>query len=56
MRVFPALAALMLLLGASCTATVQRTVEQSPAICGFLGADLCAELEPGARGEAGLRY
>ena len=35
---------------------VQRTVEQSPAICGFLGSDLCAELKPGAKEEAGLRY
>ena len=56
MRAFPILGTLMLLLGAGCTTTVQRTVEQSPAICGFLGADLCAELQPGAKGEAGLRY
>jgi hypothetical protein len=46
----------LIVLGAGCTATVPRTVEQSPAICGFLGADVCAELRPGARGEAGLRY
>ena len=56
MRALPVLAAVMVLLGAACTTTVQRTVEQSPAICGFLGMDVCAELRPGARGEAGLRY
>ena len=44
------------MLGAGCTTTVQRTAEQSPVICGFLGADLCAELQPGAKEEAGLRY
>ena len=52
-----ALAAVMIvLLGAGCTTTVQRTAEQSPIICGFLAADLCAELKPGAKEEAGLRY
>jgi len=56
MRASLALATVMLLLGTGCTTTVQRTVEPSPAICGFLGSDVCAELKPGARGEAGLRY
>ena len=56
MKASLALATVMLLLGAGCTATMQRTVEQSPAICGFLGSDLCAELKPGAKEEAGLRY
>ena len=56
MKAFLALAAVMVLLGAGCTTTMQRTVEQSPAICGFLGADVCVELKPGAREEAGLRY
>jgi hypothetical protein len=51
MKASPALAAVMFLLGAGCTTTVQRTVDQSPAICGFLGADLCAERKPGARGK-----
>ena len=56
MKAFLALGAVMVLLGAGCTTTVQRTAEQSPVICGFLGADLCAELQPGAKEEAGLRY
>jgi hypothetical protein len=46
----------MVLLGAACTTTVRRTAEQSPIICGFVGANLCAELQPGAKEEAGLRY
>jgi hypothetical protein len=56
MRASRVLVAVLLLLGGGCTSTVQRTAERSPVICGFLGADLCAELQPGARGEAGLRY
>ena len=56
MKAFLALGAVMVLLGAGCTTTVQRTAEQSPIICGFLGADLCAELQAGAKEEAGLRY
>ena len=51
MRAFPILGALMLLLGAGCTATVQRKVEQSPAICGFFGADLCASSSRARRGK-----
>jgi hypothetical protein len=56
MKASTALAAVVLLLGAGCAATVKRTAEQSPVICGFVGADLCAELKPGAKEEAGLRY
>ncbi len=56
MKAFLALAAVMLLLGAGCATTVRQTAEQSPIICGFLGANLCAELKPGAKEEAGLRY
>ena len=56
MKASLALAALMFVLGAGCATTERQTVEQSPAICGFVGADVCAELKPGARGEAGLRY
>ena len=57
MKASLALATVMLLVGAGCTTTVRRTVEQSPAICGFLGADLCDQLKPGERQEAaGLRY
>jgi hypothetical protein len=56
MRAFLALAAGMVLLGAGCATTKRQTVQQSPAICGFLGDDVCNELKPGAEGEAGLRH
>jgi hypothetical protein len=56
MKAFLALAAVSVLLGTGCATTERRTVEQSPAICGFFGEDVCHELKPGARGEAGLRY
>ncbi len=56
MKALLVLATVIVLLGAGCTTTVKRTAEQSPIICGFLGANLCAELEPGAKEEAGLRY
>jgi hypothetical protein len=56
MKASYATAAMMLLLGAGCGTTVKRTAEQSPVVCGFLGADLCAELAPGTKDEAGLRY
>jgi hypothetical protein len=51
-----ALVAVMVVVGVGCTATLQRKVEQSPAICGFLGADVCEQLTPGEKGESGLRY
>jgi hypothetical protein len=56
MKGFLALGAMIVLVWAGCATTLQRKVEPSPAICGFLGADVCDQLEPGARGEAGLRY
>ena len=56
MKALFAVGAVVVLLGAGCTTTVRRTAEQSPIVCGFLGADLCAELQPGAKEEAGLRY
>ena len=56
MKALLALAAVMVLLGAGCATTKRQTVEQSPAICGFVGADVCVELKPGAREEAGLRH
>ena len=56
MRVFLVLAAVIVLLGAGCATTQRQTVQQSPAICGFLGDDVCNELKPGAKGEAGLRH
>jgi hypothetical protein len=51
-----ALAAVIAVLGTGCATTVRRTVEQSPAICGFLGTEVCDKLQPGAKDEAGLRY
>jgi hypothetical protein len=36
--------------------TKRQAVERSSNVCGFLGADVCGELKPGAREEAGLRY
>ena len=56
MKAILALGAAVVLLGAGCATTKRQTVEQSPAICGFVGADVCVELTPGARGEAGLRH
>jgi hypothetical protein len=57
MKTALALAAVAILLGAGCTTTLKRTAEQSPAICGFLGADVCEQLKPGEqKEEAGLRY
>ena len=56
MRAFLALTAVMVWLGAGCATTKRQTVEQSPAICGFVGQDVCAALKPGAEGEGGLRY
>ena len=56
MKALLVLGTVIVLLGAGCTTTMKRTAEQSPIICGFLGAKLCAELEPGAKEEAGLRY
>jgi hypothetical protein len=56
MRAFVALAGVIVLLGAGCATTKRQTVKESPAICGFLGDDVCNELKPGAEGEAGLRH
>jgi hypothetical protein len=56
MKAFPALATVIVLLGAGCATTQRQRVEQTPAICGFMGEEVCRELRPGARGEAGLRY
>jgi hypothetical protein len=56
MRAGLALAAGIIVLGAGCATTERQAVQQSPAICGFMGADVCREIQPGAKGEAGLRY
>jgi hypothetical protein len=49
------LTALMVLLGTGCSTTQQVAVKDQPAICAFLG-EVCHELQPGAQGEAGLRW
>ena len=51
MKASLALAALMILLGAGCATTERQTVKQSPAHVPLVGADVCAELAPGARGK-----
>lgn len=56
MKALLALAALMVVLGTGCAATKRQTVQQSPVICQLFGEDVCAQLKPGAREEAGLRY
>jgi Protein of unknown function (DUF3313) len=49
------LTAVMVLLVTGCSTTQQVTVRDEPGICAFLG-DVCHELQPGAQGEAGLRW
>ena len=48
--------AVILVLMTGCATTQRETVQQTPAICGFLGEEVCHDLTPGAKGEAGLRY
>jgi hypothetical protein len=48
--------AVILMLMTGCATTKRETVQQTPAICGFLGEEVCRDLTPGAKGEAGLRY
>jgi hypothetical protein len=45
----------MVLLVTGCSTTQRVTVRDEPAICAFLG-EVCHELQPGAPGEAGLRW
>jgi hypothetical protein len=49
------LTAVMVLLVLGCSTTQQVTVRDEPGICAFLG-EVCHELQPGAPGEAGLRW
>jgi Protein of unknown function (DUF3313) len=49
------LTAVMVLLVTGCSTTQQVAVKDQPAICAFLG-EVCHELQPGAQGEAGLRW
>jgi Protein of unknown function (DUF3313) len=49
------LTAVMVLLVTGCSTTQRVTVRDEPGICAFLG-EVCHELQPGAPGEAGLRW
>jgi hypothetical protein len=45
----------MVLLVTGCSTTERVAVKDQPGICAFLG-EVCHELQPGAQGEAGLRW
>ena len=55
MRTTLTLMAVVLVFMTGCAATQRVSVKDLPAVCGFLG-DACDLLQPGAKGEAGLRY
>lgn len=55
MKTAVGLTAVMVLLVTGCSTTQQATVKDEPGICAFLG-EVCHELQPGAPGEAGLRW
>jgi hypothetical protein len=47
--------AVLVLLVTGCSTTQQVAIKDQPGICAFLG-EVCHELQPGAPGEAGLRW
>ena len=55
MKTTVGLTAVMVLLVMGCSTTQRVTVKDEPGICTFLG-EVCHELQPGAPGEAGLRW
>jgi hypothetical protein len=55
MKTAVGLTAMMVLLVTGCSTTQQVAVKDQPGICAFLG-EVCHELQPGAPGEAGLRW
>jgi hypothetical protein len=55
MNTIVGLAAVMVLLVTGCSTTQRVAVTDEPRICAFLG-EVCHELQPGARGEVGLRW
>jgi hypothetical protein len=55
MKTTVGLTAVMVLLVMGCSTTQRVTVRDEPGICAFLG-EVCHELQPGAPGEAGLRW
>lgn len=56
MKIFLGIAAMVVLVVTGCATTEQVAVQDQPAVCGFLGADVCRQLTPGQEGEAGLRW
>jgi hypothetical protein len=55
MKTIVGLTVVVVLLVTGCATTQQVAVKEEPRICTFLG-EVCHELQPGARGEAGLRW
>jgi hypothetical protein len=55
MKTTVGLTVVVVLLVTGCSTTQRVAVKEEPAICTFLG-EVCHELQPGARGEAGLRW
>ena len=55
MKTTGGLPVVLVLLVMGCATTQQVAVKEEPGICTFLG-EVCHELQPGARGEAGLRW
>ena len=52
MKIFLGIAAMVVLVVTGCATTEQVAVQDQPAVCGFLGADVCRQLTPGQEGEA----
>ena len=55
MKTTVGLTVVVVLLVTGCATTQRVAVKEHPGICAFLG-EVCNELQPGARGEAGLRW
>jgi hypothetical protein len=55
MKTAVGLTVVMVLLVTGCSTTQRVAVRDEPGICAFLG-EVCHELQPGAQGEAGLRW
>jgi hypothetical protein len=55
MKTAVGLTTVMVLLVTGCSTTQRVAVKDEPSICAFLG-EVCHELQPGAQGEAGLRW
>jgi hypothetical protein len=51
-----ALAGVLSLLVAGCATTQRMTVNENPAVCGFLGEAACQDLEKGGKDQASLRW